>query len=155
MADVRFPIDPSHVLFFARSVGYEDERAASAAAAVTPVPPTFTEAVRQFRDADEFRPRPGVPWIGSAAEETGLPDREEAGTLFHAEQHFTYHRPIRAGSVVSAAARDGKRWTKSGRRGGELVFRERIVEFRDAEGDLLVTSRLVSVETDRPVEAPR
>jgi hypothetical protein len=156
MEDVTFPIDPTQVLFFARAVGYEDQPGGPATGTALPVPPTFTEAVRQFVPEDEFRPRPGAPWIGSAAKPTGLPDgdaEEGKGTLFHAEQHFTYHRPLPVGADVIASFRDGDAWTKRGRRGGELIFRERIAEFRDHEGELLVTSRLVSVETGRPVEA--
>jgi hypothetical protein len=64
-----------------------------------------------------------------------------------------YHRPLRAGDVLTATAREGRTWEKEGRRAGKLIFSEFINEFRDATGELVVTATTVGVRTERPVEA--
>ena len=74
-----------------------------------------------------------------------------AGGL-HAEQHYTYHRPLRAGEVLAGTAFAGKTWEKQGRRGGKLVFSESITEYRDPAGELVVTARGVGVRTEKVVE---
>jgi hypothetical protein len=74
------------------------------------------------------------------------------GTGLHAEQHYEYHRPLRAGEVLSATTRAGESWEKQGKRAGKLIFSESITEFRDADGQLVVTARQVGVRTERPVE---
>jgi acyl-CoA thioesterase FadM len=71
----------------------------------------------------------------------------------HAEQHYTYHRPLRVGDVLTATTRPGERWEKAGRRAGKLMFAETITEFRDEHGELVVTARGVGVRTERAVEA--
>ena len=38
------------------------------------------------------------------------------------------------------------------KRAGTLTFLERIQEYRDQNGELVITSRAVSVRTERPVE---
>jgi hypothetical protein len=106
MAIDRFPIEASHILMFARSVGdpnpIYDPSQTDAADIVAP--PTFAQASAQF-DPDYFlRPKIGEAWFGSAKE----PDRPQAQggrrrwrwrrrrrRRLHAEQHFTYHRHIR------------------------------------------------------------
>ena len=71
----------------------------------------------------------------------------------HAEQHYTYHRSLRVGDVLTATTRPGERWEKEGRRAGKLMFAETITEFRDEHGELVVTARGVGVRTERAVEA--
>jgi len=156
MENVVFPIAPTHVLLFARAVGYEDQPGGPAPGGALPVPPTFTEAVRQFVPEDESARGP-EPLDRLRGEPTGRPDNgaeEGKGTLFHAEQHFTYHRPIPVGSDVFASFRDGEEWTK---RDGAAASSPSASESPSPQrgGELLVTSRLVSVETGRPVEASR
>ena len=73
------------------------------------------------------------------------------GTGLHAEQHYEYHRPLRAGDVLTAETRDGKRWEKEGKRAGKLVFSEMITEYRDQQGELVVTARSVGVRTEKVV----
>jgi hypothetical protein len=74
------------------------------------------------------------------------------GGGLHAEQHYTYHRPLRSGDVLTATVRDGETWEKQGRRGGKLIFGESITEYRDANGELVVTARGVGVRTEKVVE---
>lgn len=151
---VTFPVDPVHIMLFARAVNDDNPIYRDAAyAATTPVgeiiaPPTFTQALQQFIPRYPWRPVPGEPWVGSGSTPSGAP--RESGTVLHAEQHFEYHRAVRAHDVLTATTREGERWEKTSRNGGLLKFREVITEFRDAAGELVVTSRAVEVETGRP-----
>ena len=161
MAAERFPIEWGHILMFARAVGdpnpvYEDPATAVA-------PPTFTMASAQFDPSYGLRPKPGQPWFGSGKEPTGI-KRESSGggggggrggggggTGLHAEQHFEYHKPLRPGMVLTATQKPGKSWEKEGKRAGKLVFNEGITEYRDEDGELVVTARMVGVRTEKVV----
>lgn len=170
MAVKKFPIEASHILMFARAIGdpnpvYSDaEYAAKTEVGGIPAPPTFTQASAQF-DPDYFlRPKIGQPWFGSAKEATGIKPRASSGGAsggapsggaaggLHAEQHFEYHRPLRAGDVLTAVNKPGKSWEKEGRRGGKLHFSESITEYYDESGQLVVTARGVGVRTERVIE---
>jgi hypothetical protein len=152
MAAGRVPVEAGHVLAFSRALGADDPPG-GLPAADDPAPPTFAIASAQFDPAYPLRPRPrtskarGVrPWHGSGGD-AGLVT-EGAGGL-HAEQHFVYHRPIRVGDVLVPTSRPGETWEKQGR-SGRLRFRERITEFRDEAGRLVVTAVSVSVLRDTP-----
>lgn len=158
----RFPVEAGHILMFARSIGDPNEVYTDADyAAATEVggivaPPTFVQASAQFDPDYPLRPRIGEPWFGSGKEPTGI-ERESSGGGgggLHAEQHYEYHRPLMAGDVLTATARPGETWEKEGRRAGKLVFSESITEFRDADGELVVTARGVGVRTERPAVLP-
>jgi acyl dehydratase len=155
----RFPIEAGHILMFARAIAdpnpiYADPvYAAGSEFERVIAPPTFLRASAQFDPDWPLRPKFGEPWIGSGRTPTGVPrgDGGEAGTSLHAEQHFEYHRIVRAGDVLHATERPGRRWEKQGRRGGMLRFAETIIEFRDEEDGLAVTMRSVSVRTEQVV----
>jgi acyl dehydratase len=152
---------------FARAVGDDNPVYSDAAyASETEVggivaPPTFMQASAQF-DPDYFlRPKPGKTWFGSGKEATGVrPDDGASKTsdggdnkaILHAEQHFVYHRHPTAGDVLTAETRAGKRWEKEGRRSGKLIFTETITEYRNQDGELMVTATGVGVVTERPVD---
>ena len=55
--------------------------------------------------------------------------------------------------MLTATIRPGNTWEKEGRRAGKLVFSESITEYRDQDGNLVVTARQVGVRTERPVGA--
>jgi acyl dehydratase len=172
MAVKQFPIEASHILMFARAVGdpnpiYSDaEYAKKTECGAIIAPPTFTQSSAQF-DPDYFlRPKVGQPWFGSASEPSGIqrqaapasssggearPSGAAAGGL-HAEQHFEYHRPLRAGDVLSAVDTPGRTWEKEGRRGGKLHFSESVTEYYNQKGELVVTARGVGVRTERVIE---
>ena len=59
----------------------------------------------------------------------------------------------RAGDVLTATVRPGERWEKEGRRAGKLVFSETITEYRDENGELVVTARGVGVRTEKVVQS--
>ncbi|MGC8512284.1 MAG: FAS1-like dehydratase domain-containing protein [Acidimicrobiales bacterium] len=139
-------------------------------------PPTFVQSSAQFDPDYPLRPKPGQKWFGSGRTPSGLSDAPAApaspsqsaagnqpsdagdasgsarsmGSSLHAEQEFTYHRPIRPGDVLSATVSAGKRWDKQGR-SGRLEFAETITEYRDQDGHLVVTARGVGVRTAGPV----
>ncbi len=135
MAKLTFPVEASHIMMFARAIGdenpvYHDHSVAGGIIA----PPSFPQAVAQFDPNYVLRPKPGQPWFGS-----------------HAEQHFEYHRHVRPGDVLTVEMVPGRTWEKESKRAGKLVFRERITEYRDQAGELVITARSVGVTTERPV----
>jgi acyl dehydratase len=167
----RFPVEAGHILMFARSVGdpnpiYADaDYAARSEVGGILAPPTFVQASAQFDDDYPLRPKIGKEWFGSGKEPTGRTRASGGarggrsggaggggGTGLHAEQHYTYHKPLLAGAVLTATTRPGETWEKQGKRAGKLVFSESITEYRDEHGDLVVTARSVGVRTEKVVE---
>jgi MaoC dehydratase-like protein len=163
MVAKKFPVEASHILMFARSVGddnpiYSDEEYARKTEAGSIIaPPTFPQSSAQF-DPDYFlRPKIGKPWFGSGKNPTGVVRGEGGsggggGGGLHAEQHFEYHRHLKPGDVLTATVKPGKTWEKEGRRSGKLIFSESITEYRDQKGELVITARGVGVRTERPVD---
>jgi acyl dehydratase len=156
-----FPIEAGHIMTFARAMGDPNPIYADPAyAAASPLggviaPPTFLEAGTHFDAAFPFRPRLGQPWLGSAAEPTGVTaERLDAGTDMHAETHFEYRRLLRPGMVLHVAARRGKTWETEGKRAGRLRFGEAIYDYFDEGGELVGVNRTVIVSTERKVEQP-
>jgi len=165
MAAKEFPVEASHILMFARSVGDDNKVYSDAAYAKGTeaggiiAPPTFAQASAQF-DPDYFlRPKVGQPWFGSGKNPTGAPPRGSGGGGgggggggLHAEQHFEYHRHLKPGDVLTATTQPGKTWERESKRAGKLVFSESVTEYRDQHGELVITARGVGVRTERPVD---
>jgi hypothetical protein len=152
---------------FARSVGddnpvYSDADAAKKTEAGGIIaPPTFAQASAQF-DPDYFlRPKVGQPWFGSGKNPTGIQRAPGGGGAggggggggLHAEQHFEDHRHLRPGDVLTAETKPGNTWERESKRAGKLVFSESVTEYRDQNGELVITARGVGVRTERPVDA--
>jgi len=161
MAEKTFPVEAGHIMMFARAVGddnkvyYDADYAKTTEAGTIIAPPTFVQASAQFDPDYRLRPKPGQPWFGSGKEPTGVvPDSggSGGGGGLHAEQHYEYHRHPKAGEVLIATTRPGNTWEKQGRRAGKLIFTETITEYRDQNGELVVTARGVGVRTERPVD---
>ncbi len=156
----RFPVEAGHVLQFARAIGdrdpvYATAEEVGAPAEGTPAPPTFVQAGAHFDPDYHLRPRPGETWWGSGGTPSGVAAEERPGGVgLHAEQHFEYHRPVRVGDVLSAVERPGETWETQGR-SGTLVFRERIMDYRDERGELVVTARVVAVRTEGPARGAK
>ena len=168
MTAERFPVEASHILMFARAVGDPNPVYADAAAAAESdaggiiAPPTFAQASAQFDPDYPLRPKYGEVWFGSGSLPSGrMKDKETAdgdgddkksgaaaGGL-HAEQHFTYHRHLRPGDILTATTFPGKTWEKQSRRAGRLMFSESVTEYRDQDGELVVTARGVGVRTEK------
>ena len=166
MAVGKFPVEYSHIMMFARSIGDENpiymdqDHAASTEFGSVLAPPTFVQASAQFDPDYGLRPKLGKDWFGSGANPTGLKRDPNApagggggGGGLHAEQHYEYHRPLKAGDVLTATQLAGKTWEKEGKRGGKLHFSESITEYRDQKGELVVTAKGVGVRTERPATA--
>lgn len=158
MAKITFPVEATHIMMFARSVDdpnpvyYDAEAAKKGETGGIIAPPTFAQSVAQF-DPDYFlRPKHGQPWFGSAKEASGVTGKASSSGGLHAEQHFEYHRHLKPGDVLTVETKPGATWEKESRRAGKLVFSERITEYRDQNGELVVTARSVGVRTEKPVE---
>ena len=161
MAVDKFPVEASHVMMFARSIGdpndiyYDEDYAKSTDQGGVIAPPTFVQASAQF-DPDYFlRPKIGQEWFGSAKGPTGITKKGESsggggGGGLHAEQHYVYHRQLKVGDVLTAEVKPGKSWEKEGRRGGKLLFSETVTEYRDQNGELVITATGVGVRTEKP-----
>lgn len=151
MGDEQFPVESLHVLTFARAIGDDNpifsDREAARAAGLDDIaaPLTFVQASAHCDPDYPLRPRAGEPWFGSGRE-PGTRHPELTRTL-HAEQHFEYHRPLVVGDVLSWQVIPGDTWTKESRTGGVLEFRDFRTEYRDASGELVLTSRSVTAMT--------
>jgi acyl dehydratase len=158
MTKITFPIEATHILMFARAIGDENpvyrdaEQAKHSTVGGIIAPPTFTAAAAQF-NPDGMRPKPGEKWFGSAKEPTGIEGKPSSAGGLNAEQHFEYFRALRPGDVLTAETRPGRTWERESKRAGKLTFSDRITEFRDQNGELVVSVRSVGVKTERPVAA--
>jgi hypothetical protein len=165
MASKTFPVEASHILMFARSVGddnpvYSDpDYAKGTEAGGIIAPPTFPQASAQFDPNYGLRPKIGQPWFGSGKNPTGIV-REAGGGGgggggggLHAEQHFEHHRHLKPGDVLTSETKPGKTWERESKRAGKLVFSESVTEYRDQNGELVITARGVGVRTERPVDS--
>ncbi len=160
MAVDRFPVEAGHIMLFARAVGdtnqiyYDEDYAKGTEPGGIIAPPTFVQASAQFDPDYGLRPKIGQPWVGSGREPTGIQRTGGGGggSGLHAEQHYEYHRHLRPGDILKATSRPGETWEREGRRAGKMTFRETITEYRDQNGELVITARSVGVQTSRPVE---
>ncbi|MCU1480940.1 MAG: hypothetical protein JWQ19_1726 [Subtercola sp.] len=151
-AEVVFRVEPLQITLFARAIGDEHPAYVNAPQLA---PPTFTESLQHVLPDYRFRPRANRPWIGTGgvAGEAETPATTPASeTTLHAEQRFEYHQRIEAGAELFATTREGSTWQKEGR-AGTMRFFERITEFRDARGQLVLTSTLVGVTVPTAAEA--
>ncbi|MCG8548540.1 MAG: MaoC family dehydratase N-terminal domain-containing protein [Alphaproteobacteria bacterium] len=159
MADeIKMPVEASHIMMFARAVAddnpiYRDpEYAKTTEVGHIIAPPTFPRAVSQFDPDYAMRPKIGEKWFGSGKNATGLDKPAPSSGGLHAEQHFEYHQPLKPGDQLTVTQREGETWERESKRAGKLTFLERIQEYRNQDGELVITSRAVSVRTERPVE---
>lgn len=159
MAVEKFPVEASHIMMFARAIGdtnpiyYDEDHAKNTEPGSVIAPPTFVQASAQFDPDYRLRPKPGEAWFGSGKEPSGVEQTSSSGGGgLHAEQHYEYHRHPKPGDVLTATVKPGEKWEREGRRSGKLIFSETITEYRDQNGELVVTARGVGVVTERAVE---
>ena len=166
MAIDKFLIEASHIMMFARSVGdsnpiyhAEDYAKSTELGGIIP-PPTFAQSSAQFDPEYFLRPKVGGDgWFGSGKEATGSKPSSGSGggggaaMGLHAEQHFEYHLPVKAGDTLSATTKPGKAWEKESKRAGKLKFSESVTEYRNQDGDLVITATGVGVQTERAVDS--
>src|SRR3954451_14714418 len=136
-------------MMFARAIGDENpvyhdaEKARDSEVGGIVAPPTFGVGVAPF-NPEGSRPRPGEKWFGSGKSPSGIEGRAPSAGGLNAEQHFEYFRPVRPGEVLMAETRLGRTWERESKRAGKLSFSERITDFRDDNGELVVSIRGVS-----------
>lgn len=140
----RFPVEYGHVLAFRRALGFADAAALEEGLEEIVPPPTFVTAGGHFDPASRLRPHPGLPWAGDRVA-TAPSAADENSRMMHAEQHYHFHKPFHPGQVLTVQTRDGERWTKNGK-SGIMTFTEILTEYRDGDGELVVTGRAVRVE---------
>ncbi len=166
MADgFEFPVDRTQVMLFARSLldispvysdpNHPDTKAQGGII----VPPTFVQCSGHWQPnygLDMTRPlteaEKAARAEAQAQAQRGGGGGGNLGRGLHAEQHYEYHHPIHAGDTLTVTTRPGERWEKEGRRGGKLTFSESISEYRNQDGVLCVTARMIGVQTERAVE---
>jgi hypothetical protein len=156
MTAEKFPVDLGLIRTFAQALGeknpvYYEETAESTSVGHVIAPPTFLATAAHWDPDYPLRWNPDKPWNGSGATEGTKPAGTGGGTGLHAEQHYTYHRALRPGDVLTAAPGEGKTWEREGRRGGTMSFSESVTEWRDESGELVVTARSVGVRTGKVV----
>jgi hypothetical protein len=134
-----FRVEPGHVLVFARAVGDED-LAHDVPAPGTTVPATFLSTAAQF-DPTHMR---GLQPSGALADTTS----RLGGSVLHAEQEFEYFAPVCVGDQLTVTEYENATWRKHSRRAGDLLFREILSDYHDAEGNLVLRSRMVLVDTE-------
>jgi len=153
LAKITFPVEASHIMMFARAVGDTNPVYHDAAAGKDIIaPPSFPQAVAQFDPEYHLRPKPDQKWFGSAKGPSGIEGKPTSSGGLHAEQHYEYHRHIKPGDVLTVETKPGKTWERESKRAGKLTFRERVTEYRDQNGELVITARGVGVTTERPVD---
>jgi hypothetical protein len=151
MAVERFPVERGHVMMFARAIG--DYNPAYVAEEAAIAPPTFVFADMHYDPDCDLRPQPDRPWPGSGKAPTSAPAEDGGGGVgLHAEETLEFRRPVRVGDVLTKTSRSGETWEKEGRRGGKLRFSERVHEYRDQAGELVVTAREVTVLAEKNPE---
>ena len=167
MAINKFLVEASHIMMFARSVGdanpiyHDEDYAKKTDLGGIIAPPTFAQSSAQF-DPDYFlRPKiGGEGWFGSGKDASGAkPSKDSGGSGggaamgLHAEQHFEYHKPVKAGDILTATTKPGNSWEKESKRAGKLKFSESVTEYRNQDGELVITATGVGVQTERAVDS--
>lgn len=160
MADeFEFPVERTPILMFAAALGetnriYHDEAYARA----TPLggviaPPTFGVAAAHWDPTYPLRGVRRIPEAPPRPAQSG--ERIGGGNLtrvLHGEQRFEYHQPLRPGMRLRVSERPGRSWEKEGKKGGKMRFSERITEYRDERGQLVLTATSVGIVTEKAVE---
>ena len=158
MPKIVLPVEATHIKMFANAlfdenpVYHDAEKAKATEAGGIIAPPTFVQSSAQFDPEYHLRPKPGQPWFGSAKGPSGVEGKPSSSGGLHAEQHYEYHRHPKPGDVLTAESKPGKTWERESKRAGKLTFRERVTEYRNQKGELVVTARGVGVTTERPVD---
>lgn len=146
MGLVSVPIESGHIMTFKDALGkprpaLEASISVEISGEAEIAPPTFTRVSAHFDpEADTYR----VEGSGD--------DSQVASSLLHAEQRFEYHLPLRCGATLSVEHVLGGTWQRRSQRAGLLTFVERVTEYRNQAGELVITARTVVVETERPVD---
>ena len=167
MADgYKFHVDRTAIMLFASALGetnriyYDGAYAQGTPLGGVIAAPTFAISAAHWDPSYALK---GVRRIPAPAPEAEKPARPSGGEkrggggfdlarVLHGEQRFEYHKPMRPGMELFVTRRSGKSWEKQGKRGGKRHFSEGISEYRDADGELVVTATSVGITTEKAVE---
>lgn len=73
--------------------------------------------------------------------------------VVHGEQEFEYHRPIKAGDVLTAQMKIAELYEKAGKRGGTMRFAVIETKYSNADGETLLVGRRTLIQTEPPAPA--
>lgn len=138
-------VEAGKVEEFARAVGddnpaHRDEAAASEQGhGAIPAPLTFTRVAR-FPRYQTYDDENAGEYMGF---DFGL-RREHA---LHGEQRYEFKRPVYVGDTLTGTTNFEDVYQREGGRGGTMTFFELTTEYRDQDGDLVVTEHLTLIET--------
>lgn len=165
-----FPVDRTSIMLFASALGetnriyYDEEYAAKTPLGGVIAPPSFPIASAHWNPGYGLKgvrriPAASEPAPTAAAEKGGRKSGGRGGgslaRVLHGEQRFTWHKPMRPGMLLTVTSKRGKSWEKQGKRGGTMQFSESITEYRDEDGELVVTATSVGIQTSKAVEEPK
>jgi acyl dehydratase len=162
-------VDLTSIMLFASALGetnpiyYDEHYAQQTPLGSVIAPPTFSIASAHWNPSYSLRgvrriPPPQTPDVARGGDKKGAGAKREGGggpnltRVLHGEQRFEYHQPLRPGMVLRASTHPGKSWEKEGRRGGRMRFSEIITEYRDEDGEMVVTETSVGIVTAKTVE---
>lgn len=137
LGTVTFPVEAGKVREFAKSlhdpnpVFRETEEAQRAGFSAIPAPPTYSVVAAHFHEGD------------SAFSSLGL----DLARVLHGEQTWTYHRTPVVGDVLTGQTRVVSVEKKPGSRGGVMTFVKLGTEYRDQNGEPVLTEESTVIET--------
>lgn len=137
LGTVTFPIEAGKVREFAKSIQdpnpvFKDPAAAAEAGfSAIPAPPTYTVVAAHFQEGES-----GVASLGL-----------DLARVLHGEQEWTFHRRPVVGDVLTGQTKVVSVEQKPGARGGVMTFVRLGTEFRDQQGELVVTEESTVIET--------
>ncbi|HJQ46482.1 MAG TPA: MaoC family dehydratase N-terminal domain-containing protein [Amycolatopsis sp.] len=134
---VEFPVERGKILEYSRAVRagelhLDPEKARQAGFADLPAPPTYTVCVAHWSGGDAT----AVPRT------VGL----DLARVLHAEQRYTFHRPVVAGQTLRGERAVSAVQTKQSRSGGQMTFVTVTTRFVDSAGDPVVDEDMVMLE---------
>lgn len=151
-----FDIEAGKVEEFARAVGEDSpihrdaDAAAEAGFDAVPAPLTFTQTAKFPRY------RPAEHQSGSAAEQSGLLAPFDLGFQWercvHGEQGYEFERLVSVGDCLSGEITLVDIYQREAEQGGTLTFAVFETEYRDEDGDHVLTERLTVIETPAPTD---
>lgn len=141
-----FRIEPGKVEEFARALTSDDpvfrEETAAAERGYdrVPAPLTYTQVGRFPRYAPDD------------VDGTGFDLGFRSEYLLHGEQAYEYERPVAVGDVLEGTTTLADVFQREGGRAGTMTFAVLETEYRDRDGDLVLTDRSTAIETSGAVD---
>ncbi|QLK24817.1 MaoC family dehydratase N-terminal domain-containing protein [Natrinema zhouii] len=140
-----FRIEPGKVAEFARAITSDDpvfrEETAAAERGYdrVPAPPTYTQVGRFPR------------YTPDGIDGTGFDLGFRSEYVLHGEQAYEYERPVAVGDVLEGTTTLADVFQREGGRAGTMTFAVLETEYRDRDGDLVLTDRSTAIETSGAV----